>query len=109
MQPLPVPLDVAALGQLAQHVLERRAIGVLGAKGARDLAGADIAGTLADELEKLLARGEGGSFHMPLIGRMRPKNTVMARCVGLFGSLRGLAWCFSGRRPLGRARARPFG
>ena len=45
-------------GQFAQHVLERGTVGILGAEGAGDLAGADIAGALADEGEKLLARGE---------------------------------------------------
>ena len=95
VQPLPVPFDMTAFGQLAQHALECGAVGILGAEGARDLAGADIAGALADEGKELLARGQGGSFHRPLIGRVRPKNTAMARCVGLFGSLRGLAWCFA--------------
>ena len=58
VQPLSSPLDVTAFGQFAQHVLERGTVGILGAERAGDLAGADIAGALADEGEKLLARGE---------------------------------------------------
>ena len=68
MQPLSAPLDVALVGELAQHALERRAVGILGAEGARDLARADLAGVLADEGEKLLARGE----ELRVIGRHRP-------------------------------------
>ena len=70
MQPLAALLDVSVVGEFAQHALERRAVGILGAEGARDLARADLAGVLANEGEKLLARGEGGSFHRPLIGRV---------------------------------------
>jgi hypothetical protein len=44
MQPLALPLDVAAVGEFAQHALERRPVGILGAERARDLARADLAG-----------------------------------------------------------------
>ena len=89
-----MPLDVAVVGEFAQHVLELGAVGVLGAEFARDLAGADLAGALADEGEMLLARGEGGSSHGPLIGRIRPKkqfwpvvSDYSAACVDLRGAL----------------------
>ena len=59
MQPLAAPIDVAVIGKLAQHAFERRPVGILGAERARDLARAHLAGVLADEGEKLLARGEG--------------------------------------------------
>ena len=49
MQPFPVPFDVTAFGQIAEHALEFGAVGVLGAESAGDLARADIAGALADE------------------------------------------------------------
>ena len=49
-------LDLALIGEFAQHVLELRPIGVLGAEGARDFARADLASMLADEGEKLLSR-----------------------------------------------------
>ena len=39
--------DRAFVGELAQHALERGAVGVLQAEGARDLALADFAGLLA--------------------------------------------------------------
>ena len=45
----PVPFDVTAFGQIAEHALEFGAVGVLGAESAGDLARADIAGALADE------------------------------------------------------------
>ena len=46
MQLLAAALDAAFVGELAQHVLERGAVGVLHAEGARDLARADLAGLL---------------------------------------------------------------
>ena len=63
MQLLAAPVDMTAFGQIAQHALELGAIGILGAECARDLAGADIAGVLADESQKLVTRGEGVSCH----------------------------------------------
>ena len=57
MQPLAPPLDVTLFGELAQHALERRPVGILGAERACDLARAHLAGVLADEGKKLLARG----------------------------------------------------
>ena len=59
MQFLAAALDHAFVGELAQHVLERGAVGVLQAEGAGDLAGADLAGLLADEGEKVVFGGEG--------------------------------------------------
>src|SRR5262249_30358330 len=44
MQLLAAALDAAFVGELAQHALERGAVGVLQAEGAGDLAGADLAG-----------------------------------------------------------------
>ena len=38
MQPLAASLDMPFFGELAQHALECRAVGILGAEGARDLA-----------------------------------------------------------------------
>jgi hypothetical protein len=49
MQLLVPVLDHAVIGEFTQHALERGAIGVLEAEGARDLAGADFAGLLADK------------------------------------------------------------
>src|SRR6516165_10671641 len=51
--------DQALVGKLAQHALEDGAIGVLQAEGARDLAGADLAGLLADEGEEVVFGGKG--------------------------------------------------
>ena len=67
MQLLAAALDPAFVGELAQHALERGAVGILHAEGARDLAGADFAGLLADEGEELVLGGKGrfglGTFH----------------------------------------------
>ena len=60
MQLLAAALDAAFVGELAQHALERGAVGVLQAEGARDLARADLAGLLADEGEQFVLGGEGG-------------------------------------------------
>ena len=70
VQPLAPALNHALVGKLAQHAFELRPIGVLGAEGARYLARADLASMLADEGEKLLARGKMGLFHGPLVGRV---------------------------------------
>src|SRR5215468_4637260 len=59
MQLLAAALDAALVGKLAQHALERGAIGILQAERARDLAGADLAGLLADEGEKVVFGGKG--------------------------------------------------
>ena len=53
-------LDRAVVGQFAQQALELGAHGVLEAEGAGDLAGADLAGLLADEGENVSLGGEGG-------------------------------------------------
>ena len=66
MQLLAAALDLALVGELAQHALELGAVGILQAEGARDLARADLAGLLADEGEDVVLGGEGrladGSF-----------------------------------------------
>src|SRR5262249_15393757 len=59
MQLLAAALDAAFVGKLAQHALERGAVGVLQAEGAGDLAGADLAGLLPDEGEEVVFGGEG--------------------------------------------------
>ena len=67
MQLLAAALDRAFVGKLAQHALERGAVGILQAEGARDLAGADLAGLLADEGEEVVFGGSGrfgaSAFH----------------------------------------------
>src|SRR5580700_11624113 len=68
-------IDLARVGKLAQHAIEGCAVGVLGAKRARDLARANLAAALADKGDKLLAGGQAGVFHLkffgPLIGLVR--------------------------------------
>ena len=60
--------DDAVVGELAQHALEGGAVGVLEPEGARDLAGADFAGLLADEGNDVVfgreVRFGGGSCHV---------------------------------------------
>jgi hypothetical protein len=84
MQSLLSPLDVTGIGKLAQHAIECRPVGILGAKGARDLARAYLAGAFADEGEKLLAGGEGIAFHVGFMGRslaaLMAKDRKGARC-----------------------------
>ena len=60
MQLLAARLDRAVVGEVAQHALELGAHGVLEAEGAGDLAGADLAGPLADEGENVSLGGKGG-------------------------------------------------
>jgi hypothetical protein len=55
MQPFAPPIDTAFIGQIAQHALERGAIGILGAERARNFPDADLAATFADEGDKFLA------------------------------------------------------
>ena len=79
MQPLSAPFDVTAFGQVAQHALELGAVGVFGAERAGDLAGADIAGALADESQKLVTRGEGVSCHAaswPLLANISGRRVI---------------------------------
>src|SRR6516225_1194816 len=59
MQLLAAALDAAGVGEFAQHAFERGAVGVLEAEGAGDLAGADLAGLLADEGEEVVFGGKG--------------------------------------------------
>ena len=60
-------LDRAFVGEFAQHALEFGAHGVLQAEGAGDLAGADLAGLLADEGENVSLGGKGGCFFVLLV------------------------------------------
>ena len=75
VQALAQTIDLACVGKLAQHAIERGAVGVLGAKRARDLARANLAAALTDKGDKLLAGGQAGVFHLkffgPLIGLVR--------------------------------------
>ena len=68
MQLLAPLFDHAVVGELTQHALERGAVGVLEAEGARDLAGADFAGLPADERNDVVfgreVRFGGGSCHV---------------------------------------------
>jgi hypothetical protein len=54
-QPFAPPIDTAFIGQIPQHTLERGAIGILGAEGARNLPDADLAAAFTDERDKFLA------------------------------------------------------
>ena len=65
MQLLAAALDAAFVGELAQHLLEPRAVGILEAEGAGDLARADLAGLLADEgaADRLWRGGRLRTFH----------------------------------------------
>jgi hypothetical protein len=54
MQFLAAALDFAVVGKLAQHLLERGAVGVLQAEGARNFTGADLTGLAADEGEEVV-------------------------------------------------------
>ena len=62
VQLLAALFDGAFVGQVAQHALELGAQRIFQAEGARDFAGADFAGTLADEGEKVSLGGEGWGF-----------------------------------------------
>src|SRR5580704_14263291 len=68
-------IDLARVGKLAQHAIEGGAVGVLGAKRARDLTRANLAAAFTDKGDKLLAGGQAGVFHLkffgPLIGLVR--------------------------------------
>jgi hypothetical protein len=55
MQPLTATIDAAFIGELAQHAFERSAIRIFGTEGARELANAHLAATLADEGEQFVA------------------------------------------------------
>src|SRR5580704_2782171 len=61
-------IDLSGVGKLAQHAIEGGAVGVLGAKRARDLARANLAAALADKGDKLLAGGQAGVFHLKFFG-----------------------------------------
>ena len=54
MQLLVPVLDYAVVGKLAEHTLERGAVGVLEAESARDLARADLTGLFADKRDELV-------------------------------------------------------
>jgi hypothetical protein len=55
MQSLAPPVDLTVVGKFAEHAIERGAIRVFGAEGARDLPDADLAAAFADEGDKFLA------------------------------------------------------
>jgi hypothetical protein len=55
MQPLAATIDAAFIRKFAQHAFERSAICILGTEGARKLANAHLAATLADEGEQFVA------------------------------------------------------
>src|SRR5271155_416355 len=69
MQSLSALLDMPAFGEFAQHALERRAVGILGAESLGDLARAHLTATLADEGQEFLTRGEGIACHRRFIGQ----------------------------------------
>ena len=60
MQLLATGFDLAAILEFAQHALEFDAVGILEPESAGDLAGADLAGLLADEGEQLVFEGREG-------------------------------------------------
>ena len=62
MQLLAALFDCALVGELAQQALQVGAQIVLQVEGAGDLAGADLAGALPDEGEKIGFGGEGGGL-----------------------------------------------
>jgi hypothetical protein len=49
MQVLAAPIDRSIIGEFAQHLIDCGAIRILGAKSPSDLAGADVATTVANE------------------------------------------------------------
>jgi hypothetical protein len=57
MQSLPAAVDAAVVSELAQHAVERRAVGVLGAEGFGDLARGHLPAALADEGDQFVAGG----------------------------------------------------
>ena len=67
VQLLAAAFDAALVSQLAQHGLERGAVGVLHAEGAGDLARADFSRLPADEGNEIVFGGKGGcavrTFH----------------------------------------------
>ena len=67
VQLLAALLDAALVRKLAQHRLEGGAVGVPQVEGARDLAGADFSGLLADEGDEVVFGGKWGlavrTFH----------------------------------------------
>ena len=67
VQLLAALLDAALVRKLAQHGLEGGAVGVPQVEGARDLAGADFSGLLADEGDEVVFGGKWGlvvrTFH----------------------------------------------
>jgi hypothetical protein len=76
MQAFAAPVDAAVLGEFAQHAIERRAVGVLGAELARDLARGDLTAPFADKGDKFFTGGQ--AFHRrhmtssgPILGRNR--------------------------------------
>jgi hypothetical protein len=57
VQALPPAIDAAIVGELAEHAVERGAVGILGAEGFGNLARRDLAAALADEGDQFVAGG----------------------------------------------------
>jgi hypothetical protein len=55
MQSFTPPVDLTVVGEFAKHAVERGAIRIFGAEGARDLSNADFAAAFADEGDKFFA------------------------------------------------------
>jgi len=96
-------IDLARVGKLAQHAIERGAVGVLGAKCARDLARANLAAALTDKGDKLLTGRQAGLFHQqffgPFIGLDRRPISATSKII------RPLPWAACVRRAACRRRA----
>jgi hypothetical protein len=103
MQLLAPALDQAGVGKLAQHALERGAVGVLQAEGTRDLAGADLTGCLADEGEQVVFGGKRrllmGAFHE---NKIRERNSLI---LGEYGCERLALPVMGWEIKLGKARS----
>jgi hypothetical protein len=68
METLTLAIDLAFLGEIAKHAVEGSAVGILGAKSARDLAWTDFAAAITDERDELVAGGKAG-LHGSLMSR----------------------------------------
>ena len=97
VQLLAALLDAAFVAEFAQHGLERGAVGVPEIEGARDLAGADLSGLLADEGDDVVFGGKGrfavGTFHdsdrsqQALLERLPPRRVRFTECQPLMTGL----------------------
>ncbi len=73
-------LDMALVGEVAQHLFEGGAVRILEAEGAGDFAGADLAGFLADEGEQVFLAGEGVSLGLGNQTFIRKNGSAGSRC-----------------------------